>query len=106
MFINLSRLIPLYFGDEIVLFCARFDWWDQPSYDFLRAVAGSNVQVVSVAGLNGSIRGRIGVQCLDSDLCDAVPVEAILSLVPQNEFVAPAVKAENRHKRHAAPSSQ
>ena len=105
MFINLSRLIPLYFDDEIVLFCARFDWWDQPSYDFLRAVAGSNVQVVSVAGLNGSIRGRIGVQCLESDLCDAVPVEAILSLVPQNEFVAPAVKAEKKSSKKRLPSS-
>ena len=84
---------------------SRFDWWDQPSYEFLRAVAGAHVQVVSVAGLNGSLRGRIGVQCLESDHCDAVPVEAIISLVPPNEFIEPAVKAEKKITKKKLPSS-
>eukprot|EP01036_Dinobryon_divergens_P024143 gene24143-32560_t len=94
--VDYSTLIRLY---------QRFDWWDQPSYEFLRAVAGSHVQVVSVAGLNGSLRGRIGVQCLESDHCDAVPVEAITSLVPREEFTEPAMKAEKKITKKKLPSS-
>ena len=46
------------------------------------------MEVVSVAGLKGQPQSRIGVKSLRSHHCDAVPVEAILSLLPPAEYSA------------------
>jgi hypothetical protein len=64
--------------------CERFDWWDRPTAECLKAMAGREADVVGVS--DALTRHRVGVRLLDSQylVADVIPIEC-LSLVDVTE---------------------
>ncbi len=78
--------------------CDRYDWFDKPSDDILHQFANKRVEIVSIAELIS--KQRVGVRLLKTNICDAIPIEALLpiqsSLSVIDEEKRPAdIKGEN-----------
>lgn len=59
----------------LIRMCERYEWWDRPDSDLLNAMAGKVGEIVSTA--EAAQKGRVGVKLLDSEVCDALPLEAL-----------------------------
>lgn len=58
----------------------RFEWWDRPPPGALSAMTGQTAEIISTSELES--RRRVGVRILNSDIFDAIPLEALLPVTP------------------------
>ncbi len=69
--------------------CQRFDWWDRPSTEYLKAMAGQFGQVVAIK--EAYSKHRVGVRVLDVHnkyVVDALPIESLTFEEPEVQKLA------------------
>lgn len=65
----------------------RFDWWDKPDDATLESISGKKGEVVSIAELQ--TKGRLGIHVVQSDVTDAIPIEALYKPSKQQRHLGP-----------------
>lgn len=79
----------------------RFEWWDRPPPGALSAMTGQTAEIISTSELES--RRRVGVRILNSDIFDAIPLEALLPVtVAMPDSLAPSIDQEQEQSSPVA----
>ena len=76
----------------------RFDWWDRPSHDVANRMSDQLGIITTTNELQS--KRRVGIQLIgiDTNICDALPIEA-LRICEQDE-VANMMEYNKKHHHH------
>jgi hypothetical protein len=73
--ISLGRIVRIAAYDNLIKHFAAKDWYDRPSDEAIKLMAGMKAEIVSIADLQS--RSRVGIRVLKQNIYDAVPLDAI-----------------------------